>query len=66
MQRRGLIRRNLRAAAGTVTAYARCPGCGRHYEAGELRLRSGNTRGLAVCKVCHLIDGPDGKMEEIG
>lgn len=43
-------------------AVARCPSCGERYGPEELRVREGSTRGLAICKPCHLLGGPDGHL----
>ena len=61
--RRGLTRGPIPARRQTHEVYVRCPGCGGYYEPDQLRLRAGNTRGLAVCGVCYHRDGPDGQLQ---
>lgn len=62
---RGLTRGPIPARRQKHFVYVRCPGCGGSYEPDQLRLRRGNTRGLAVCGICYHGYGPDGQLERV-
>ncbi len=66
MLRREVVPREYRVTRGSRLGEpqpgdVRCPSCGALFDPAALRVRTGSRTGRAICKLCHLCYGADGK-----